>query len=235
MMSLASGARAVSVTGSFTGGVSDAVYTLESYHSDFYDAGRYLVQGFANGMSNYAYIAKNAAKYVGDSAVTALKNATKEHSPSKITYGFGRYFTEGFVNGITDTTMSAVRSSESLGVKATTALQKTLSTLNTMIDEGIDSQPTIRPVIDMSNVQSGIGQINSMLDLGTTVDLGYSGIITGRLSDTTAAMSQQEQINILRRMSTLMDSYFPQFREHDVYLDTGVIAGSVNRKLGLQS
>ena len=229
------GASSVSVSSGFTSTLSSAVSSVESYYSDFYDAGEYLVRGFRNGIDDYAYIAKNAARDLGKDTARTLKNSVEISSPSRLTYRYGEYFDMGLANGITDSIFRVVKSSEALGTKATAALQKTLSGLNAMVAEGIDAEPTIRPIIDLSSVQDGVGQISGMLNMGTTVDLGYSGIITGKLSDITAEISQQEQLNILRRMSNLMDTYFPQFNENDVYLDTGAIAGAVNRKLGLQT
>ena len=229
------GAAGVSVSSGFTATLSTAVSAVESYYSDFYDAGEYLVRGFRNGINDYAYIATNAARALGKNTASTLKNSVQEKSPSKLTYQYGKYFSEGFSNGIADETVNAVKSSERLGSKASAALQKTLSGLNAMVTDGIDAEPIIRPVVDLSNVQEGVGRIGSMFNMGTTVDLGYSGIITGRLSDVTAEISQQEQLSLLRRMSNLMDTYFPQFNENDVYLDTGAIAGAVNRKLGLQT
>ena len=229
------GASGVSVSSGFTSTLSSAVSSVESYYSDFYDAGEYLVKGFRNGINDYAYIARNAARDLGESTARTLQNSVQEKSPSKLTYKFGYFFDKGFANAIGDYSYLAENASDKLGNKAVDTLGDTLSYIGEMFDSGIDVEPTIRPVLDLSNVKSGAGMINSMLGMGTTVDLGYSGIVTGRLSDVTAEISQQEQLNILRRMSNLMDTYFPQFNENDVYLDTGAIAGAVNRKLGLQT
>ena len=41
---------------------ADAAYSLEDKHGAFYDAGEYLVEGFADGIGNSAYKAKTAAE-----------------------------------------------------------------------------------------------------------------------------------------------------------------------------
>lgn len=234
-LNLKNGASSVSISGSFTSAVSSAIWSINSRRDEFYDAGENLVRGFANGIDDYAYIARKAARDLGESTVDALKQAAKERSPSKLTYNIGFFFDKGFANAIGDYSYLAEDASDKLGSKSVETLSDTLSEIGSMLDTGIDVEPTIRPVLDLSNVQSGIGQIDGMINADRSMSLGYSGIITGRLSDVTAEISQQEQLNVLRRMSNLMDTYFPQFNENDVYLDTGAIAGAVNRKLGLQT
>lgn len=232
---LKGGASAVSISGGFTSSITSALSTINGYEVSFWTAGSNLVRGFADGIDDYAYIAIRAARDLGKSTADALKASVKEKSPSKLTYEYGFNFDKGYANGISENADAAVRASERLGAKSVETLKNTLSTIGDMVDSGLDVEPTIRPVLDLSNVQAGLGQIDGMIDANRSMSLGYSGIITGRLSDTTNAISQQEQLSLLRRMSNLMDTYFPQFNEGDVYLDTGAIAGAVNRKLGLQT
>lgn len=234
-LNLKNGASSVSISGSFTSAISSALWAINAKRSGFYDAGENLVRGFANGINDYAYIARKAARDLGESTVDSLKQAAKERSPSKLTYKIGFFFDKGLANAISDYSYLAEDASDKLGSQAVATLGETLSDIGSMLDTGIDVEPTIRPVLDLSNVQSGIGQIDGMINADRSMSLGYSGIITGRLSDVTAEISQKEQLNVLRRMSNLMDTYFPQFNENDVYLDTGAIAGAVNRKLGLQT
>ena len=230
-----SGASNISISGSFETAISNAVLTLKYYYDDFYDAGEYLVKGFRDGIKNKKYLAVQAATDLGASSVTALAKSIDAHSPSRLAYRLGSFFDAGYANAIGDKTYLAVRASEKLGKDSTSALGKTLSKLSDMVDGNLDVNPTIRPVVDLSAVQSGINQANDLLNFDRTVDLGYSGVLTNKLVDTNNAISQQEQLSLLRKMSNLMDTYFPQFNENDVYLDSGVIAGAVNRKLGLQT
>ena len=231
---LKDGMESISLTNMFGSSISAAVNDIRDRKTDFYNAGKYLVEGFKNGISDYTYLARNAATALGKKTANSLKVAVEEKSPSKLTYQYGMYFTQGFANGITEYSNVALGASEKLGDESVKALSNTLGTLGDMVDNGLDVDPTIRPVLDLSNVQAGLGQIDGMINADRSIRLGYSGIITGRLSDTTNAISQKEQLTVLRRISTMMDTYFPQFSENDIYLDTGAIAGSVNRKLGLQ-
>jgi hypothetical protein len=42
-------------------------------------------------------------------------------------------------------------------------MSNVVKNISDMIDDNINAQPTIRPVLDLSNVESGAGRINSML------------------------------------------------------------------------
>lgn len=153
--------------------VKNAVAAIESdtNYQKVYNAGSYFVSGFANGISENAYKAEAKARAMAAAAAEAAKKELKEHSPSRVGYGIGDYFGIGFVNAISDNIRSAYNASTEMAKSARNGLNEAISKANEMIDGGMDSQPTIRPVLDLSNIRSGIGAMNGMLSIGPSVEV----------------------------------------------------------------
>ena len=140
-----------------------SIAALRSYYQSFFDAGKYLYQGFADGITANSGAAIAAAAEMGRRAAEALRNATDEHSPSKITEEIGNYFGEGLVIGIRDYFGKVYNTAFNAGDIAKEGLSNAIAKISQMVEDGIDTSPTIRPVLDLSEVEQGASYLNSML------------------------------------------------------------------------
>ena len=139
------------------------------------NAGLYFVQGFANGITNNAYLARDAGSSVGQKALAAAKAAIDSNSPAKETYKLGKFFDQGFVLGIEKLRDKVYNASYMVGTKAKDGLNKSLTKIADLVTNNIDAQPTIRPVLDLSDVQNGVSRIGTMFgapSLGLATNLG---------------------------------------------------------------
>ena len=146
--------------------LSNCIATVRSYYSQFQSAGRYLAVGIANGISANSGSASAAARSLAGNAAKASARRLEEKSPSKVGYKIGDYFGIGFTNGITDNIRNAGISSDALAESATKGLSNAVSKIATVIDSGIDTTPTIRPVLDLTEIQNGSA---AMADLMSTL------------------------------------------------------------------
>lgn len=146
--------------------LSNCVAAIRSYCSQFQSAGSYLVSGIANGISANAGAVANASANVASRAASAARRRLQIKSPSKVGYKIGDYFGIGFTNGITDNIRNAGISSDALAESATKGLSNAVSKIATVIDSGIDTNPTIRPVLDLTEIQNGSA---AMADLMSTL------------------------------------------------------------------
>lgn len=158
-----------SIRASISGALQAGLSSARGQYNSFYSAGSYLAIGFANGISSSVYRAEIAARAMANAAKYAAKRALNEHSPSKEMYKIGDYAGAGFVNALLDYASKAYVASYDMASEAKNGLSKAISRISDIIDSDIDAQPTIRPVVDLSNVASGVNAINGMMALNPSV------------------------------------------------------------------
>lgn len=139
--------------------------------TEFKKAGAHLVTGFCAGITQNIYMAKAKARAMAAAAAEAARKELDEHSPSKVGYEIGDFFGIAFVNAIDDNVSKAYRASTDLAASAKTGLSGALSRINDLINNDMDTNPTIRPILDLSDVKSGADTINGMLGVGSSINV----------------------------------------------------------------
>ena len=71
---------------------------------------------------------------------------------------------------------SVYKSGRNLGEKTTSSISNAMSRVGDLLNSDMNVQPTIAPVVDLSNVKSGVGAINNML--GQEVMVGANANIS---------------------------------------------------------
>lgn len=135
----------------------------------FYDAGRYLVTGFANGIRDNIYLAQLAAIKMADDTETAARSKLHINSPSKVFRKIGAGVPEGFAQGIERFSYLGTRAVEGMSNDAIDSASKVLSSINAVLTDDVNTQPMIRPIVDLSNVESSSDAISNMLAIDPTV------------------------------------------------------------------
>lgn len=150
--------------------LSDAKQVIYDKIDDFKDVGKHIIGGLINGIADKASDLADSAINAAKSAVNGVKNFLGIHSPSRVFAEIGRYADEGFVNGVKAYAGKVSDATVDMGKGAVGAMSDTLSTIADLVSSDIDAEPTIRPVMDLSNIQNGANQLFSMMK---SVD-GYS-------------------------------------------------------------
>ena len=180
------GGKAPQISTAFTTALQSAVSSINLQRSNFYNAGGYLVEGFANGIKDNAFKAKAKAIAMANAALQAAEDALDENSPSKEAYRIGDYFGLGFVNAIGDYGQKAYKTSHEMADQARAGLSNAISQIKNKIDGDMDVQPTIRPVIDLDNVRTGVNAISDMLgerqSIGLNANIGAVSSMMNRRS-----------------------------------------------------
>ena len=147
----------------------DAADELDDVKSDFKSAGEDLVAGFANGISLKTYVATRAAAAMAAAAAEAAKEELDINSPSKVFMAIAASIPEGFAKGIDKYGNIVEQSSTSMGDTAIKSVKDSISRIAAFINGDMDAQPTIRPVLDLSDVRSGAGLIGGLLNTDSSV------------------------------------------------------------------
>ena len=158
----------------FSAIVDSSIEEIRSNYERFHQAGAYLVEGFANGITENTFMAEAKARAMARAAADAAEDELDEHSPSRVGYHIGDFFGLGFVNAIGTYGVKAYNASADMAKSAKTGIQDAISKVVDMMDENIDYQPTIRPVLDLSEVESKSHKLNTLFSRTQAITLGGS-------------------------------------------------------------
>jgi tape measure domain-containing protein len=151
--------------------MATAVIGIRSYYNSFYSAGGYLVEGFAAGITANTFAAEAAAAAMARAALAAAMAELDINSPSKVFMKVGGAVPEGFAKGITKFGYFVDSAITSMADGALSKTSNVVSRISDAINFSIDSQPTIRPVLDLSGISNGANALSGMLDMNSHLGL----------------------------------------------------------------
>ena len=148
---------------------SSAITGIRDKYTRFYDAGSYLVTGFCNGISENSYKAEAKAKAMAEATVKAAREALDINSPSKVFKEIGSGIPEGFAMGIGMLGNKVDASVTKMASSAINSGKKAMAIVLDALNSDMDSQPTIRPVVDLTDVKTGASAISGIFNGVQTV------------------------------------------------------------------
>lgn len=154
--------------------VSGCLTAIRNKYTDFYNAGKYLVEGFADGITANTYLAEARARAMAAAAARAAERELDEHSPSKVGYRIGDFFGLAFVNAISDYADKSYKAGTNMAAAAKNGLSNAISKIREFVDGEMEVQPTIRPVLDLSEVRSGAGRLTAILSRSQAMKISSS-------------------------------------------------------------
>ena len=143
---------------------------IRDLKGEFEDAGADLGNGLVNGINAKKDDVYKAGFALGQKAVQGEKDGQKSNSPSKLTIKAGKWLGEGLVIGINNMGKKVYNAGYDMGDNAINAVSKAIASISEVINSDVDTQPTIRPVMDLDDVRSGMDTMNRML--GATPSVG---------------------------------------------------------------
>lgn len=217
MNSLANGAQSDSgrVSSAFTTPLNSALSSARGQYTNFYNAGVYLAQGFANGISDSSSMVAQKAAAMAQSAYNAAMKKLDAHSPSKLFMKVGSYVALGFANGIDGYNGEVEASAASMAQSALESTKNAIAMIADAVDNGIDAQPTIRPVLDLSDVESKVGYLNALFSSNQAMSVGArmndrttsSEIQNGEMSPKSSPVFKFEQNNYSPKSLSKIEIY----------------------------
>ena len=139
--------------------------------------GKNMTDGMASGLKSGKNKVVNAAIKVAKDAYNGAKKCLKIHSPSRKFKELGMYCAKGMANGLTNYSSLSTNAAVQMGEDIISRMQHVIDTITMMAQSGVDTQPTIRPVYDMSELEDQASKINGLLDtgyIGVSADMASS-------------------------------------------------------------
>jgi hypothetical protein len=202
---LASGPAAVTGINELNAKLATAAAALGTKAaSDMYQAGVNAAQGLVDGLNKSMKTIEAQMTKIANAMVKAIKKALGIKSPAKALIPVGKFMNEGLAQGLEKYAHLAEESAGNVAKNALTAMQDTMAQIANVVASDIDINPTIAPVIDLTQFRKDAEEVNAALNASTmnaTASLGQASHISAQNEAKTEANSQEEP----ERGATILD------------------------------
>jgi tape measure domain-containing protein len=169
---------------------------------DWSGLGKNIMDGISAGIYSGAKSLEDALVSVSKGGYEATENALGIASPSKEFMKIGKYSIEGVVLGLTKFAGQVYKAGTHVGNVAKDALRNAMSNIADVVNSDVDMTPTIRPVLDLSDIHAGNREMSSIFGDRTITADGRSLELTRSIGNPRA--EQDSVLNVLTKlMSTL--------------------------------
>lgn len=162
------------------------------------DVGGNLISGLWQGITGAAGAVWNGICDFGSSIVNGFCDFFGIHSPSRVMAGIGEYLSLGLAQGITDETDSVVQGVQDVSDTALSTMMDLAQRVGDIASNDFEYEPSIQPVVDMSDVQNGVDWLNDTLFQNGTVALNAertAGLAANVVRRAEVTKAQQEEAN----------------------------------------
>jgi len=199
------------------------------FYGQFATTGEYLAIGVANGLRRQKANIKTAAAEIIRAALQSMAEEGKIKSPSRATYEFGMYMIQGLRNGLRDYSDEATNTSGHV-------ITDMIETMSSLLSEDMDLTPRITPVLDMSNVSTGVSKMNGLfgqrsLNLGTSVGLAKSVTQNNQNGTIAKAFGNSDVVSAIGALKDEVNTLKANIGGLKVYMDSGALVGQIGPKM----
>ena len=162
------------------------------------DVGGNLISGLWQGITGAAGAVWNGICDFGSAVVNGFCDFFGIHSPSRVMAGIGEYLSLGLAQGITDETGSVVQGVQDVSDTALSTMMDLAQRVGDIASDDFEYEPSIQPVVDMSDVQNGVDWLNDTLFQNGTVALNAertAGLAANVVHRAEVTKAQQEEAN----------------------------------------
>jgi len=202
---LKGGAAAIRGINYLDGQLTIAAGTLaDNASKSLYGVGVNIAQGIVNGLKDKQDELKKAGHIIADTIVSTVKTALKIKSPSEVFAEIGAFTAAGMAKGLIESSKAVTDAVYMVSDDAMGAMKESMSKVSDLITGQIDPNPTITPVLDLTNVKMGAKTLGSMLEDTSLVPAATlsqarsisSGGVFQQQFETTPASSNTMEIKI---------------------------------------
>ena len=192
-------------------------------------AGQNAGAGFVEGILEYVGKAAEAAAQVAQAAVDSMNQTLDAHSPSRKMMQSGEWGGEGFAIGLLNLVSSAKNAGTELADSAMNSITDAIGRARDVLENTEATQPTIRPVVDLSDVSSKARAINQTFSTNRRFSVGVTaskvasasaGFSSGQngVSNSESASGGSSKVN---NISFTQNNYSPKaLSRSEIYRDT---------------
>ena len=172
------------VKSSFTTMVED-VTTEIGNNKGWSEAGANAINGLVRGVTLNAHSLYETMSETMGNALSTAQSAWAIHSPSREFMNIGKFGVKGLALGFANNAKFVLNAIKEVGSNAISSMSDSIAKIVDVISDDIDTQPTIRPVLDLSDVESKTGRLNAMFsrEQAMTISSNRSNATRGEIQN----------------------------------------------------
>lgn len=132
----------------------------ETLGNEYYQAGVDAAEGLLNGLKSKEEELMDLISDIGEKLAEAMKKALEIKSPSRVMFAIGNFTMQGLINGMVSLSDKVGAAGVGIAEKLKDGINKALE----LVDNDMDFNPVITPIIDLDNVRKGFDTLNDMID-----------------------------------------------------------------------
>ena len=178
---------------------------------NLYKQGANAGQGLANGLASKTGEVDKASAKLASRIPKKVAKLLDEHSPSRVLFKLGDYATQGFIIGLEEKMDRVSKVSENMAEAATTGPNSLTNILADSLSNIEAYEPTIKPVVDMSNINASASAMNSIFGKDISMSGTLSNISSvGSISRSDIASQEATIESIAEKMAKKMSDSFAE-------------------------
>ena len=218
----------------------------------FREIGTNIMRGLIDGIASKEGDLKTKVESIANTITGKFQKVLQIHSPSRIMAKLGGFVTEGLAIGIEGNTELVANASENLASTAISGLKDAIKAATNLTDLGIDINPTITPVLDLSNIEAGSTQLDKLTNGWNGIGISTSSTLASSAANSfnktsmakaSMALETQNGLSLLKsainslesresdeKLDTIvgmMTEFMPLIGQGQVVLDTGATVGAL--------
>lgn len=205
--------------------------------STFKQIGEQIPRGLANGIGSGQSEVINAIQKLGTDSIGKAHSVFQVRSPSRIFFKIGSYLDAGLANGIADNISVVNKSMSKLSYSVINDFRDAMNVVADASSVDMDIQPVIRPVVDLTNVRTGAGSINDIMNsqVRTARALNYSN--PANYITQAELVSNNDNSDVVTAIGSLKDDISnlkDAMTNIKMVLDTGTMVGAMTPQIDQQ-
>lgn len=218
----------------------------------FREIGTNIMRGLIDGIASKEGDLKTKVESIANTITGKFQKVLQIHSPSRIMARLGGFVTEGLAIGIEGNTELVANASENLASTAISGLKDAIKAATNLTDLGIDINPTITPILDLSNIEAGSTQLDKLTNGWNGIGISTSSTLASSAANSfnktsmakaNMALETQNGLSLLKsainslesresdeKLDTIvgmMTEFMPLIGQGQVVLDTGATVGAL--------
>lgn len=195
------------------------------------ETGKQIVTGLTEGVQS------ERSSFIGEltnmalAGVEAVKTTLDINSPSRVFRELGVYTGLGFVNGLNGYADKSYYAGANMAESVKDGLSKAISSIDNLINGDMDMQPTIRPVLDLSDVVKGTGELDGLFlplrSIGLVSQANASFNASAAVGGAGITVQNDDVVAELRSLRGEMSAMTERLERMQVVLDTGALVGGM--------